>query len=260
MTTLATRHLGHCQICEGEFKLHEGNLVHHGYRRPGYGYIVGDCYGVAHLSYQKSCELVKKYLEIVQGWLKNSNNHLQELIEGSVTTLMVQVWAHGSKEPKVVNKSEKTEREWNTLIDRKIKITKYEIRNIEHDIQRLEKRIADWKLTETRTVEEAVQQELVAKAEREALRNAKRDARRAREEATRAKQNALKTKREGIKAEIFAKARELAAAEPNTIYAEVEKLRKAMKKATWMWAHDYRECREELTKIGLMSPEGWLRI
>jgi hypothetical protein len=257
MTTLATRHLGYCQICEGEFKLHEGNMVHHGYRRPGIGNIVGDCYGVGALPYQKSCELVKEFVVVVRNHLSNVTETLDNLKAGLVTELWITPW---KSESKLVKKTEKTEYEWSTLIDRRISEKEHAVKSLNREVKRLENRIANWKLTETRTVEEAVEQEQRAKAERETLRNAKRAVRQAKEQATRDKQNALKTKREGIKAGIFAKARELAAANPNTIHVEVEKLRKAMKKATWMWAYDYRECRDELTKIGLMSSEGYLRI
>lgn len=43
---LTTRYIGNCQICEGEQKLHDGRMVHHGYKRPGDGQIDGDCPGV----------------------------------------------------------------------------------------------------------------------------------------------------------------------------------------------------------------------
>lgn len=37
-----------CQVCEREQALKGGTLVHHGYTRPGCGFIVGDCFGVNH--------------------------------------------------------------------------------------------------------------------------------------------------------------------------------------------------------------------
>lgn len=41
-----------CQVCEGRQCLtKDGRMVHHGYRRPGYGSIEGDCYGVGHLPF-----------------------------------------------------------------------------------------------------------------------------------------------------------------------------------------------------------------
>lgn len=38
-----------CQICAGMWKAKkDGTLVNHGYQRPGWGYIVGNCFGVGH--------------------------------------------------------------------------------------------------------------------------------------------------------------------------------------------------------------------
>ena len=71
----ALRHLGCCQICEGEFKLAGGLMVHHGYKRPGYGHIVGDCMGVNELPYEKSAEVCKRYLALVQDELRRLPAH-----------------------------------------------------------------------------------------------------------------------------------------------------------------------------------------
>jgi len=41
-TTLRVGTLGTCPVCEGEYKVKGGVLVHHGYRRPGDGAISND--------------------------------------------------------------------------------------------------------------------------------------------------------------------------------------------------------------------------
>ena len=254
--TTATRHLGHCQICEGEFKLYEGNLVHHGYRRPGYGSIVGDCYGVKELPYEKSCELVKEYVVIVKNQLSNVTETLQQLKAGLVTELWITPWRGESK---LVKKTEKTEYEWSTLIGRRISETEHTVQSLTREVERLENRIANWKLTETRTVEEQIEQEQKARAERKALQDAAREAKEARLRATRERQKALQDRKDAAKADIFSKAKELSG-KPFPCHKEVEKLRRAMKKASWLWANDYQECQAELTKLGLMSAGGHLRI
>ena len=53
--TAVTRYLGNCQVCEGDQKLHHGRMVHHGYKRPGDGFIV--CPGVHQVPYEVSCDL-----------------------------------------------------------------------------------------------------------------------------------------------------------------------------------------------------------
>jgi len=43
---LSTRYIGWCPVCERDIKVRDDVLVHHGYQRPGVGYIIGDCVGV----------------------------------------------------------------------------------------------------------------------------------------------------------------------------------------------------------------------
>lgn len=62
------RDRGECQICEGKFSMLGGKLGHHGYKRPGCGYIVGDCMGVAHAPYPATDALVK-YRKVLEGRL-----------------------------------------------------------------------------------------------------------------------------------------------------------------------------------------------
>jgi hypothetical protein len=55
-----------CQICEHRQCLTAtGTMVHHGYFRPGYGHIEGDCFGVGRLPFPATDALVE-YLEVVR--------------------------------------------------------------------------------------------------------------------------------------------------------------------------------------------------
>ena len=68
-----------CQICEREQATDlSGNLGHHGYTRPGCGYIQGDCLGVGHKPYPETDALVI-YLEIVRAHIAKCKNKLEEL-------------------------------------------------------------------------------------------------------------------------------------------------------------------------------------
>lgn len=69
-----------CQICEGTFACHNGCLGHHGYKRPGWGFIVGDCMGVDHKPFPATDALVK-YRESLKNYIegrKNAIKHLEE--------------------------------------------------------------------------------------------------------------------------------------------------------------------------------------
>lgn len=58
-----------CQICEGRYATDkDGTLGHHGYKRPGWGFISGDCSGEGHKPYPATDALVK-YLEQLEAFL-----------------------------------------------------------------------------------------------------------------------------------------------------------------------------------------------
>lgn len=60
----ATQYRGTCQVCGGAFSVGYDiskpvHLSLHGYQRPGYGYIVGECWGVNHPAAEVSVDLSK---------------------------------------------------------------------------------------------------------------------------------------------------------------------------------------------------------
>lgn len=54
---------GTCQICFRGQQTRDGLLVLHGYQRPGHGYVVGKCWGVAYAPFEVSCERTKEFIE-----------------------------------------------------------------------------------------------------------------------------------------------------------------------------------------------------
>lgn len=58
---------GECQICQRRFLLDSrGNLVLHGYQRPGHGYIVGDCFGVGYPPWEVSSDRLAEWIELLK--------------------------------------------------------------------------------------------------------------------------------------------------------------------------------------------------
>lgn len=54
---------GECQICQHrQILTSDGKLVLHGYRRPGHGSIVGDCFGVGSPPWEVSCDALAAYV------------------------------------------------------------------------------------------------------------------------------------------------------------------------------------------------------
>lgn len=59
----STRYIGWCPVCQRDIKVRNGLLVHHGYERPGVGYIIGDCPGVGHEPYETGTGACEYYLK-----------------------------------------------------------------------------------------------------------------------------------------------------------------------------------------------------
>lgn len=68
-----------CQICERTQALDGGGcLGHHGYRRPGWGFITGDCTGAGHKPYPET-DALELYLIAVRGYITKCEKRLAEL-------------------------------------------------------------------------------------------------------------------------------------------------------------------------------------
>jgi len=59
------RFIGFCPVCQRRIKVRDGRLVHHGYERPGEGYIVGDCFAVDMPPHELSPVAAEDYLRAV---------------------------------------------------------------------------------------------------------------------------------------------------------------------------------------------------
>jgi len=92
--------VGTCIVCQreiavrpimGEGALHSHLLVHHGYNRPGIGYIVGDCFAVAMPPHELSDYAAKAYLDFCQKQYQREKERLKLLETCTVATVHVQV-------------------------------------------------------------------------------------------------------------------------------------------------------------------------
>lgn len=87
------KYTGTCQACFGvqSTKNNAGALamVHHGYRRPGVGYIIGDCAGVDHLPYELSCEQTKVWAGRVREFIATATARKADLESGKIQSLTI---------------------------------------------------------------------------------------------------------------------------------------------------------------------------
>jgi hypothetical protein len=157
-----TRFLGKCGVCEGEFKLTNGKLVHHGYQRPGDGAIHGDCFAVGRAPLELSPAATVEYRALLVAHIARLQARLAALptlTELHITNSRHEVRIVKSSEPHFANclRSEQWSIEGN-------------IRHTEHEVARLTALVANWAPKPVRTVEEETQKLAAEKAARAAVK------------------------------------------------------------------------------------------
>lgn len=243
--------VGTCPVCEGEFHVQSGTMVHHGFERPGHGSIVGDCWAVGREPFEVSCKATQEYRAIIAQQLTNAALHLSDLVEGRIKTLHKDVSVYGYKfgrrtiiEPKyeeyTSTETDLARRyEWKRLFDHAKFQAESHVRMLQISVDRLDRMVARWEPKPLREVTEEVL--LMEKAELEARKNAraaaaqaKRDAENAKRAAREAKEKAAEDAVNSFYAEWGQKFAELAKEGPEAATkARVlqDEMRKAAKKA-----------------------------
>jgi hypothetical protein len=133
---------GTCPCCFGGFKLRNvaGNpgMVLHGYQRPGWGYAVGNCYGVHHLPYELSCSGTRAVLAVAKHREVSLIVAINSLNVGP-EELYVSTRAKGERAIK------KGDPDYANCLANLVSERQYELRQVRRDIQLFEKKIEEWK-------------------------------------------------------------------------------------------------------------------
>jgi len=147
-TTPRTRNnTGTCPCCFRNIKLkaqsnHHPTIVLHGYQRPGWGSVQGQCIGVAFPPFELSPEGTKHLVKILNRQLDDQKNWLRKLKSGEVAELYEE-GAFG-KARKMTPESEGPA-QWASLIRVRVNKTESMIQALSRDIDLLSKLISDWK-------------------------------------------------------------------------------------------------------------------
>jgi len=198
MPRLVTRYIGRCGVCEGDYKLLSGKLVHHGYRRPGYGSIVGDCFGVGYAPLEVSTEASEEYRAACEGSRAGIRSYLQRLNAGEVNELTVyrREGAWGKEVAERVRRDAddpEERRRFERAHEREVKQAERQIEFYKVEIGRMTRIIDAWIERPIRTVEEFERAVEAVVGEERRAREAERAAKR---EAREEKRRALDAKRE----------------------------------------------------------------
>lgn len=134
-----------CPCCFRDILLDTQNkMVHHGYNRPGYGFIVGDCFGVGYEPFEVSKLGTEEYLaQAIRPSLDRAKSYLAELLGGNVTSFPSSKIERGVEVAIVVTK-ETHPRDFERLLDRAIHATEGRISALTGMVKDLEEKIAKW--------------------------------------------------------------------------------------------------------------------
>lgn len=176
--TTSTRHLGYCPCCNATFKVRDEKLVHHGYKRPGYGFIVGDCMGALETPHELSPELAIRYRDALTSALTGMEDRLAKLEQATeITDPHGQYDTKTRKyEPTQLRKGECSEYKWEQVWGAAKRSLERQIASYRDEIARVTKLVETWEAKPLTSVEEEKTAKRAAKAEREAAAQAKRAA------------------------------------------------------------------------------------
>lgn len=150
---------GTCPACFNMYKLTRKakygrnrtlpGMVLHGYKRPGTGWIEGNCFGQDWPPFELSSEGTEAWLRHLEKFEKEAQERLTLLNSGQVTVVFGDDGR--IKDGKIIPptkyvRSEMTPREWERVFNRVLKAAEDNVRRIEFECNRLRKAIAGWKL------------------------------------------------------------------------------------------------------------------
>lgn len=124
----------HCQICGREIKDKLGVIAHHGYIRPEQGWQTDSCMGARNLPYEKSREVIPQAISYLQLQMKNIMAGLRRIEEEKLSI------------PYFKGSIPSTHYDYNRIKNEYFSLQEYKIKQIEREIERLQKRYDEWKL------------------------------------------------------------------------------------------------------------------
>lgn len=165
--TTSTRYIGTCAACGREIKARDGKLVHHGYERPGYGYIEGDCFGVHYEPHETSPKCAEEYCSHLASLL---GSQLRELEAAPKKT---ELYVERSFPEKIMVKIAKGDHGFEAELRYYIRRLEQHIERIRVEYKRVDDLLKDWTAKPLKTIEEEVAQKQADKAAREQTRREK---------------------------------------------------------------------------------------
>lgn len=168
--TTSTRYIGTCPVCSRDIKVRDGKLVHHGYERPGHGYIEGDCFGVGYEPHETSPKCAEEYRTHLASILGAKLGELQRAPEKP------ELYVERTFPERNLVKIAKGEPSFDMELKYYIRRLEQTIEHIRFDYKRVDGLLKDWTAQPLKTVEEEVAQKQADKETREQARREKGEA------------------------------------------------------------------------------------
>lgn len=145
---------GTCPACFGNFKLTASTrrgkdktmpgMVLHGYKRPGVGYIQGNCFGQDWPPFELSKEGTDVLIASLKGMKERTEDQLKSLRSGEIDTLNDERGSFRGP-PQVVKRDEADPQLWARVLERAISKVEAELRYAEGLLKELQKAVQGWK-------------------------------------------------------------------------------------------------------------------
>jgi len=140
---------GTCPICGGIHKLkNDGTLYHHGFQRPGNGYIHGDCFAVGYQPYEVSNKANIDYAVVLESHLMKEQETLIFYNSDKCKSLFIMKNQYDKKTQsykKIIEEITNDMEQWKQVLRTKIYEVEGNIRLLEYMIKNNTLRITSWK-------------------------------------------------------------------------------------------------------------------
>lgn len=139
---------GTCPVCEGNFKLDSGGKIgHHGFTRPGDGWLHGSCFGVKYRPFELDAVGAIDYGVALGKHLVGKQAYLARLVSGEIKSFTKEV-SQGYSKPKLAVEVtiESDKYEFESITKQRIFSTEQDIKMITKDIAYFQNKVANWKL------------------------------------------------------------------------------------------------------------------
>lgn len=136
---------GTCPCCFANVKLRNGNIVLHGYQRPGLGYTVGSCFGVGYEPYEVSTKGTEAAQAQFQRTLESLQGRLEKLTSPDFSDPLYTTRGYGRHKHRVEVLKAESPYDWESLRKSAVYSTERDIRHCTADISMMTAKIEAWK-------------------------------------------------------------------------------------------------------------------